>query len=128
MVDLKIKYEPVIGLEVHVQLDTLSKMFCNCSVAPFESEPNTYVCNVCMGYPGTLPLINEAAINMVIKSGLALGGKINQKTRFDRKNYHYPDLMKGYQISQFKYPIVVGGEVEIFTNPEKKILLFLQEN
>lgn len=123
MVDLKIKYEPVIGLEVHVQLDTLSKMFCHCSVAPFESEPNTYVCNVCMGYPGTLPLINEAAINMVIKSGLALGGKINKKTRFDRKNYHYPDLMKGYQISQFKYPIVVGGEVEIFTNPEKKILL-----
>ena len=123
MVDLNIKYEPVIGLEVHVQLDTLSKMFCNCSVAPFESEPNTFVCNVCMGYPGTLPLINETAMKMVIKSGLAIGGKINQKTRFDRKNYHYPDLMKGYQISQLNYPIVIGGEVEIPSKPVKKILL-----
>ena len=123
MADLNIQYEPVIGLEVHVQLDTLSKMFCNCSVAPFESEPNTFVCNVCMGYPGTLPLINETAMKMVIKSGLAIGGKINQKTRFDRKNYHYPDLMKGYQISQLNYPIVVGGEVEIPSEPAKKILL-----
>ena len=123
MTNLDIKYEPVIGLEVHVQLDTLSKMFCNCSVAPFESEPNTFVCNVCMGYPGTLPVINETAMKMVIKSGLAIGGKINQKTRFDRKNYHYPDLMKGYQISQLNYPIVIGGEVEIPSEPIKKILL-----
>ena len=115
-------YEPVIGLEVHVQLNTNSKMFCNCAIAPFDSSPNTYVCNICMGYPGTLPLINNKAIEMVAKSGLALNGNINQKTRFDRKNYHYPDLMKGYQISQFKYPIVVGGEVEINTNNKKKYI------
>jgi aspartyl-tRNA(Asn)/glutamyl-tRNA(Gln) amidotransferase subunit B len=119
----KIEYEPVIGLEVHVQLNTNSKMFCKCSIAPFESEPNTYVCNICMGYPGTLPLINNKAIEMVVKSGLALNGNINQMTRFDRKNYHYPDLMKGYQITQFKYPIVVGGEVIVNTGKEKKINL-----
>ena len=116
-------YEPVIGLEVHVQLNTNSKMFCKCEIAPFDSAPNSYVCNICMGYPGTLPLINNKAIEMVAKSGLALNGKINQMTRFDRKNYHYPDLMKGYQISQFKYPIVVGGEVSINTNQEKVITL-----
>ncbi|MFL2767591.1 MAG: Asp-tRNA(Asn)/Glu-tRNA(Gln) amidotransferase subunit GatB [Dehalococcoidia bacterium] len=116
-------YEPVIGLEVHVQLNTNSKMFCKCEIAPFDSAPNSYVCNICMGYPGTLPLINNKAIEMVAKSGLALNGKINQMTRFDRKNYHYPDLMKGYQISQFKYPIVVGGEVSIKTNQEKIITL-----
>ena len=116
-------YEPVIGLEVHVQLNTNSKMFCKCEIAPFDSAPNSYVCNICMGYPGTLPLINNKAIEMVAKSGLALNGKINQMTRFDRKNYHYPDLMKGYQISQFKYPIVVGGEVSINTNQEKIITL-----
>ena len=116
-------YEPVIGLEVHVQLNTNSKMFCKCEIAPFDSAPNTYVCNICMGYPGTLPLINSKAIEMVVKSGLALNGKINQMTRFDRKNYHYPDLMKGYQISQFKYPIVVGGEVSINTDQEKIITL-----
>ena len=116
-------YEPVIGLEVHVQLNTNSKMFCKCEIAPFDSAPNTYVCNICMGYPGTLPLINNKAIEMVAKSGLALNGKINKMTRFDRKNYHYPDLMKGYQISQFKYPIVVGGEVSINTDQEKTITL-----
>ena len=116
-------YESVIGLEVHVQLNTNSKMFCKCEIAPFDSAPNTYVCNICMGYPGTLPLINNKAIEMVAKSGLALNGKINQMTRFDRKNYHYPDLMKGYQISQFKYPIVVGGEVSINTDQEKTITL-----
>jgi|TARA_B100000959_G_scaffold41310_2_gene41229 aspartyl-tRNA(Asn)/glutamyl-tRNA(Gln) amidotransferase subunit B len=109
------KYETVIGLEVHSQLLTLSKMFCPCGSDYQDSEPNTRVCPVCMGMPGVLPVVNKKAVNLVIKTGLALECEISPETKFDRKNYPYPDLMKGYQISQFDIPIALGGRLSIKT-------------
>ena len=100
----KTTYETIIGLEIHVQLDTKTKIFCRCDNNSEGKEPNTNVCPVCMGYPGTLPVINEQAIEWGIKTSLALGCEINPMQRFDRKNYFYPDLPKGYQVSQFFYP------------------------
>lgn len=93
------EYEVVIGLEVHSQLLTESKMFCACSAAYQDAPPNTAVCPVCMGMPGAMPVINKKAVEYVIRTGLALGCDIPEFTKFDRKNYPYPDLMKGYQIS-----------------------------
>ncbi|MBI3442397.1 MAG: Asp-tRNA(Asn)/Glu-tRNA(Gln) amidotransferase subunit GatB [Candidatus Sungbacteria bacterium] len=106
-------YEAVIGLEIHAELNTKTKMFCYSLNDPDERHPNTNVCPICMGHPGTLPYINEDAVKKVIAVGLALNGSIGEFSRFDRKNYFYPDLPKGYQISQYKYPIVSGGYLDI---------------
>lgn len=107
-------YYPVIGLEIHAELNTASKMFCGCKNDPDETAPNVNICPVCMAHPGTLPVANKRAIESVIKVGLALGSDIADFTEFDRKNYFYPDIPKGYQISQYKYPIVSGGALNGF--------------
>ena len=107
------KYESVIGLEVHAQLTTESKMFCSCPADYQGQSINTMVCPVCMGMPGSLPVINEKAVQLVIATGLALNCSISEWTKFDRKNYPYPDLMKGYQISQYDYPIAYSGYLDI---------------
>ncbi len=108
------KYYPTIGLEIHAELKTLTKMFCACRNNPDEEEPNVNICPVCMAHPGALPVPNKKAIESVIKVGLALGSNIADFTEFDRKNYFYPDIPKGYQISQYKYPIVFGGRLADF--------------
>ena len=102
-------YTPTIGLEIHVELRTKSKMFCPCFNDPDEKQPNVNICPVCMGHPGTLPVINEEALKKVIKTGLALNSSIPEHSKFDRKNYFYPDLPKGYQISQYDEPLCRGG-------------------
>ena len=112
------KYETVIGLEVHCQLLTKSKMFCGCSADYARAEPNTHVCPVCLGMPGVLPVINEQAIEYIVMTGLALHCDIAEFSKFDRKNYPYPDLMKGYQISQYDLPVCVGGWLEIAVEGE----------
>ncbi len=108
------KYYPTIGLEIHAELKTQTKMFCGCKNDPDEKKPNVNICPVCMAHPGALPVINKKAIENVIKVGLAIDGKIADFTEFDRKNYFYPDIPKGYQISQYKYPIVSGGHLADF--------------
>ncbi len=105
------QYYTTIGLEIHAELNTQSKMFCGCLNNPDEEKPNTNICPVCMAHPGTLPVINKKAVESVIKVGLALNSEIADFTEFDRKNYFYPDIPKAYQISQYKYPIVQGGEL-----------------
>lgn len=105
------QYYATIGLEIHAELSTESKMFCGCKNDPDETRQNTNICPICMGHPGTLPVPNKKAIENVIKVGLALGSNIANFTEFDRKNYFYPDIPKGYQISQYKYPIVSGGSL-----------------
>ncbi|MBW3538287.1 Asp-tRNA(Asn)/Glu-tRNA(Gln) amidotransferase subunit GatB [Candidatus Parcubacteria bacterium] len=107
------KYEAVIGIETHVQLKTKSKLFCGCDNDARDKAPNTTVCPVCLGLPGTLPVLNEGAVKLAIRAGLALNGKMGGVTKFDRKNYFYPDLPKGYQITQFDQPIVGPGWVEV---------------
>jgi aspartyl-tRNA(Asn)/glutamyl-tRNA(Gln) amidotransferase subunit B len=104
-------YYPTIGLEIHAELATESKMFCACKNDPDEEHPNVNICSVCMAHPGTLPVPNAKAIESVIKVGLAMGADIANFTEFDRKNYFYPDIPKGYQISQYKYPIISGGKL-----------------
>ncbi|HCO39789.1 MAG TPA: Asp-tRNA(Asn)/Glu-tRNA(Gln) amidotransferase GatCAB subunit B [Aquificaceae bacterium] len=106
------EFEPVIGLEIHVQMDTKTKMFCSCPVE-FGAEPNSNVCPVCLGLPGSLPVINKRAVEFAIRAGLALNCQINTKSVFARKNYFYPDLPKGYQISQYEEPIAVNGWLEV---------------
>jgi aspartyl-tRNA(Asn)/glutamyl-tRNA(Gln) amidotransferase subunit B len=108
------EYYPVIGLEIHAELATHSKMFCNSKNDPDEKRPNVNICPVCMGHPGTLPVINKQAVKNVLKVGMALSGELADFTEFDRKNYFYPDIPKGYQISQYKYPLVSGGELKGF--------------
>ena len=114
------EYEPVIGLEVHAQLRTRSKMFCSCQADYQQAPPNSRVCPVCLGLPGTLPVINSRAVESVIMTGLALHSTVSVSTKFDRKNYPYPDLMKGYQISQYDLPICVGGYLDIPANGGQK--------
>jgi aspartyl-tRNA(Asn)/glutamyl-tRNA(Gln) amidotransferase subunit B len=104
-------YYPTIGLEIHAELNTKSKMFCGCKNDPDEDRPNVNICPVCMAHPGTLPVANKQAIENVVKVGLAVGAEIADFTEFDRKNYFYPDIPKGYQISQYKYPIVSHGQL-----------------
>lgn len=104
-------YKPTIGLEIHAELKTATKMFCDCTNDPNHEDPNVHVCPICMGHPGTLPVINKKAVEHVCRVGAALGGTIADFTEFDRKNYFYPDIPKGYQISQYKYPLVSGGEL-----------------
>ncbi|MEK7590073.1 MAG: Asp-tRNA(Asn)/Glu-tRNA(Gln) amidotransferase subunit GatB [Patescibacteria group bacterium] len=105
------KYTPTIGLEIHAELKTKTKMFCNSKNDPDEEKPNVNICPVCMAHPGTLPVINKEAVKHVLTVGVALGGKLADFTEFDRKNYFYPDIPKGYQISQYKYPLVLGGSL-----------------
>ena len=105
------RYVPTIGLEIHAQLKTQTKMFCNSKNDPDETRPNVNVCPVCMGHPGTLPVINKAAVKSVLKVGVAVGGALADFTEWDRKNYFYPDIPKGYQITQYKYPLVSGGTI-----------------
>ncbi len=106
------RYIPTIGLEVHVQLKTRTKMFCGCAVE-FGAEPNTRVCPVCLGYPGALPVMNEEALKMTALTGLMLGCDVPEVCKFDRKNYFYPDMPKNYQITQFDQPICLGGGVAL---------------
>lgn len=113
-------YEIVIGLEVHTQLLTRSKMFCSCSADYASAHPNTHVCPICLGMPGVLPVINEKAIEYTVMTALALSCTIPEYTKFDRKNYFYPDLMKGYQISQYDAPIGKGGWLTIDSNGTSK--------
>ncbi len=103
------EYTVTVGLEIHAELKTATKMFCNSKNDPDEKRPNVNVCPVCMGHPGTLPVINKEAVKHVLKVGIALGGELADFTEFDRKNYFYPDIPKGYQLSQYKYPLVHGG-------------------
>ena len=106
-------WQPVIGLEIHAQLKTKSKMFCSCRNNPEETVPNVNICEVCLGHPGSLPTINQEAVKQVIKTGMAFHCQIPQRTKFDRKNYFYPDLPKGYQISQYDQPLAQKGWLEI---------------
>jgi aspartyl-tRNA(Asn)/glutamyl-tRNA(Gln) amidotransferase subunit B len=117
---IAMKYETVIGLEVHAQLNTKSKMFCGCSTDYANTPPNTHVCPVCLGMPGVLPVINRRAVEYTMMMALVLSCSISEYTKFDRKNYPYPDLMKGYQISQFDAPIGKSGTLTIEVDGEKK--------
>lgn len=107
------KFEAVIGLEVHVQLNTNTKIFCACSTRYSGNEPNTSVCEICSGQPGVLPVLNEEVLKRAVKTGLALNCAIAKRTKFDRKNYFYPDLPKGYQVSQFDMPICEKGYIAV---------------
>ena len=107
------RLETIIGLEFHVQLKTKSKMFCACLNDSNADEPNKNVCPICLGHPGTLPVVNAEAVNMAMRAALAVNCKINAFTKFDRKNYFYPDLPKGYQISQFDKPLAEHGWLAI---------------
>ncbi|HEY1337108.1 MAG TPA: Asp-tRNA(Asn)/Glu-tRNA(Gln) amidotransferase subunit GatB [Bryobacteraceae bacterium] len=113
------KYEPVIGLEIHAQLQTRTKIFCGCSTA-FGAPPNSHVCPVCLGMPGALPVLNRAAVDYAIKAALAFGCDIQPLSIFARKNYFYPDLPKGYQISQYERPLALGGGLEITVDGRRR--------
>ncbi len=104
-------YTPTIGLEIHAELLTESKLFCGCRNDPNEQQPNTHICPVCMGYPGALPFLNRKAVEHMLRIGTALGGELATYTAFDRKHYFYPDIPKGYQISQYPYPLVKNAEL-----------------
>ena len=109
--DVIARFDPVLGLEVHVELSTATKMFCGCATT-FGAEPNTQVCPVCLGLPGSLPVLNRAAVESAIRIGLALNCEIVPWCRFARKNYFYPDMPKNYQISQYDEPIAINGYLE----------------
>lgn len=113
------KYEAVIGLEVHTELQTTTKIFCGCKTS-FGAEPNTNVCPVCLGLPGVLPVLNKRVLEFAVRAGLALNCEISRFSKFDRKNYYYPDLPKNFQTSQFDLPICERGHLDIEVNGEKK--------
>jgi aspartyl-tRNA(Asn)/glutamyl-tRNA(Gln) amidotransferase subunit B len=117
--EYKMDFEPVIGLEVHAQLKTKSKIFCGCSTA-FGAPPNTNTCQVCLGMPGVLPVLNKKVVEYTIRMALATHCAITSPNRFARKNYFYPDLPKGYQISQFELPIAEHGWLEVEAGGRKK--------
>jgi aspartyl-tRNA(Asn)/glutamyl-tRNA(Gln) amidotransferase subunit B len=110
------RFEAVIGIEIHCQLRTASKMFCSCSTAYADAPPNTHVCPVCLALPGTLPVINRRAVELVLAAGLAIDADIPERTQWERKNYFYPDLPKGYQISQYAIPLAARGRLAILTS------------
>ncbi|RTZ98467.1 MAG: Asp-tRNA(Asn)/Glu-tRNA(Gln) amidotransferase GatCAB subunit B [Deltaproteobacteria bacterium] len=113
------EFEPVIGLEIHAQLKTRTKIFCGCSTE-FGAPPNTHTCPVCLGMPGVLPVLNRKVVDYTLRTALATGCHINRESRFARKNYFYPDLPKGYQISQYELPIAENGTIEIDVNGGRK--------
>jgi len=115
------EYEVSIGLETHVQLKTRSKLFCSCPTS-FGQEPNTHVCPVCLGYPGSLPVLNFEAVRLTVLTGLMLECRISRFSKFDRKNYFYPDMPKNYQISQYDLPLCLGGRVEIDVEGRRKVI------
>ena len=112
-------FEPVIGLEVHAQLKTKSKTFCACPVT-FGAPPNTAVCPVCLGYPGTLPVPNREMVTLALRVALAAGCAVQARSVFERKNYFYPDLPKGYQISQYERPLATGGRIAVETDAGRR--------
>ncbi len=122
------KYNPVIGLEIHAELKTNSKMFCSCRNDALERHPNINICPVCMGHPGTLPVANKEAIRKVIKTGLALNCQVPETSKFDRKNYFYPDLPKGYQISQYDQPLCKDGYLDVAGKKIKIRRVHLEED
>src|SRR6202161_28557 len=119
--ETKERYEAVIGLEVHAQLKTVTKAFCGCSTR-FGDAPNSNTCPVCLGLPGALPVLNRRALELAIRASMALHCTIHERSRFARKNYFYPDLPKGYQISQYELPLATEGWVEIqYSGTTKRI-------
>ncbi len=115
------EYEVVIGLEIHLELQTQSKLFCSCSTS-FGKEPNTNCCPVCLGLPGSLPVFNRKAIELAVTAALALSSEVQLSSRFDRKNYHYPDLPKAYQVSQYEKPVALGGCLKLEIDNEPKLV------
>ena len=113
---------PIIGLEIHVQLKTKSKMFCSCANVLGDAAPNTSICPICMGYPGTLPVPNKQAIEWTQLAGAALGCELAMESKFDRKSYFYPDLPKGYQVSQYDKPFCLKGEFPIVVNGKERTI------
>ena len=123
------KLTPVIGMEIHAELKTKSKMFCSCENGyELKEQPNTNICPVCMGHPGTLPVANQQAIDWTIKIGLALDCQIARQSKFDRKNYFYPDLPKGYQISQYDQPLTYGGKLKVGSKEIPIVRIHLEED